>query len=71
MPAVQHMTDRTEIHKIVKGSLLAQWPFRWARGNGLQNLRLVGLKLIFLVVSRAMSVIRLPHREWWWKDARS
>jgi putative transposase len=27
------------------------------------------LKLIFLVVSRAMSLIRLSHRESWWKDA--
>jgi hypothetical protein len=29
----------------------------------------VGLKLIFLVVSRAMSLIRLSRRESWWKDA--
>jgi putative transposase len=29
----------------------------------------VGLKLIFLVLSRAMSLIRLSHRESWWKDA--
>jgi hypothetical protein len=29
----------------------------------------VGLKLIFLVVSRAMSLIRLSKRESWWKDA--
>jgi hypothetical protein len=29
----------------------------------------VGLKLIFLVVSRVMSLIRLSHRESWWKDA--
>jgi len=29
----------------------------------------VGLKLVFLVVSRAMSLIRLSHRESWWKDA--
>jgi putative transposase len=27
------------------------------------------LKLIFLVVSRAMSLIRLARRESWWKDA--
>jgi hypothetical protein len=27
------------------------------------------LKLIFLVVSRAMSLIRLSRRESWWKDA--
>jgi hypothetical protein len=29
----------------------------------------VGLKLIFLVVSRATSLIRLSHREPWRKDA--
>ena len=33
------------------------------------DLRLVGLKLIFLVVSRAMSVLGLSRRESWWKDA--
>jgi putative transposase len=30
---------------------------------------LVGLKLIFLVVSRAASLLRLSRREPWWKDA--
>jgi putative transposase len=29
----------------------------------------VGLKLIFLIVSRAMSLLVLSRREWWWKDA--
>jgi putative transposase len=29
----------------------------------------VGLKLIFLIVSRAVSVLRLSCRESWWKDA--
>ena len=29
----------------------------------------MGLKLIFLVVSRAMSVLGLSRRESWWKDA--
>jgi hypothetical protein len=29
----------------------------------------VGLKLVFLVVSRVMSLIRLSRRESWWKDA--
>jgi putative transposase len=29
----------------------------------------VGLKLIFLIVSRAMSLMRLSRRESWWKDA--
>jgi putative transposase len=33
------------------------------------DLRLVGLKLVFLVVSHTMSLIRLSHRESWWKDA--
>jgi hypothetical protein len=33
------------------------------------GLRLAGLKLVFLVVSRVMSLIRLSHRESWWKDA--
>ncbi len=29
----------------------------------------MGLKLVFLVVSRAMSLLRLSRRESWWKDA--
>jgi putative transposase len=29
----------------------------------------VGLKLIFLIVTRASSVLRLSRREAWWKDA--
>jgi putative transposase len=33
------------------------------------DLRLVGLKLIFLIVSRAVSLLGLSRREWWWKDA--
>jgi hypothetical protein len=33
------------------------------------DLRLVGLKLIFLTVSSAMSLLRLSCREEWWKDA--
>ena len=37
--------------------------------RGWDDLRLVGLNLIFLVVSRAMSLIRLSRRESWWKDA--
>src|SRR6266566_9713484 len=40
------------------------WPgWRW------DDLRLVGLKLIFLIVSRAVSLLGLSHREAWWKDA--
>jgi hypothetical protein len=33
------------------------------------DLWLVGLKLIFLVVTRAVSVLCLSRREAWWKDA--
>jgi putative transposase len=45
-----------------KGS---SWSFRrW------DDLRLVGLKLIFLVVTRAVSVLGLSRREAWWKDAQ-
>jgi hypothetical protein len=29
----------------------------------------VGSKLIFLIVTRAVSLLGLPRREWWWKDA--
>lgn len=42
----------------------AWWP-SWA----CDDLRLVGLKLIFLVVSRAVSLLGLSRRESWWKDA--
>ena len=31
--------------------------------------RLVGLKLIFLIVTRAVSLLGLSRREEWWKDA--
>jgi putative transposase len=33
------------------------------------DLRLVGLKLIFLIVTRAVPLLGLWRREWWWKDA--
>jgi hypothetical protein len=33
------------------------------------DLRLVGLKLIFLMVSHAVSLLGLSRRESWWKDA--
>jgi len=38
-------------------------------GLACDDLRLVGLKLIFLVVTRAVSLLGLPRRESWWKDA--
>jgi hypothetical protein len=37
--------------------------------RGVDDLRLVGSKLIFLIVIRAVSVLGLARREWWWKDA--
>src|SRR5450759_4080646 len=40
------------------------WPARaW------DDLRLAGLKLIFLIVTRGVSLLGLSRREWWWKDA--
>jgi hypothetical protein len=33
------------------------------------DLRLAGLRLIFLIVSRAVSLLGLSRREWWRKDA--
>jgi hypothetical protein len=50
----------------------------YARVVGAENLRNlgrcsadrpVGLKLIFLIVSRAVSMLGLSRRESWWKDA--
>jgi hypothetical protein len=38
-------------------------------GRAWDDLRLVGLKLIFLVVTRSVSVLGLSRREAWWKDA--
>jgi hypothetical protein len=37
--------------------------------RGWDDLRLVGLKMIFLVVTRAVSVLGLSQQEAWWKDA--
>jgi len=36
---------------------------------GWDDLRLVGLKLIFLIASRVVSLLGLWRRESWWKDA--
>ena len=41
----------------------------FARGRPCDDFRLVGLKLIFLVVTRAVSVLGLSRREAWWEDA--
>jgi hypothetical protein len=40
-------------------------------GLACDDLRLVGLKLIFLVVTRAVSVLGLSWREAWWKEPKS
>ena len=40
------------------------WP-----GRECDDLRLVGLKLIFLIVSATVSLLRLSPRASWWKDA--
>jgi hypothetical protein len=44
------------------------WRAGWF-GLACDDLRPVGLKLIFLVVTRAVSVLGLSRREAWWKDA--
>jgi putative transposase len=46
----------------------------WLLGSALpagawDDLRLVGLRLIFLIFARAVSLLGLSRREWWWKDA--
>jgi transposase len=46
---------------------LAAWPAPPARAW--DDLRLVGLKLVFLTVTRAVSLLGLSGREGWWKDA--
>jgi hypothetical protein len=46
---------------------LAVWPALHARAW--DDLRLVGLKLVFLIVIRAVSLLGLSRRECWWKDA--
>src|ERR1022692_777828 len=48
----------------------ARWPVgRSAPGCACDDLRLVSLKLIFLIVTRAVSLLGLSRREVWWKDA--
>ena len=39
------------------------------RGRPCDEFRLVGLKLIFLIVTRVVSVLGLSRRDAWWKDA--
>jgi hypothetical protein len=46
---------------------------RWLPGRAparaWDDLRPVGMKLIFLIVTRAVSLLGLSRRERWWKDA--
>ena len=52
------------------GSVLCPAPgWKVLAGRGWDDLRLVGLKLIYLIVFRAVSVLDLSRRESWWKDA--
>src|ERR1039458_7630013 len=48
----------------VRHMRVRSWP-----AGAWDDLRLVGLKLIFLIVIRSVSLLGLPGREWWWKDA--
>ena len=48
---------------MVPGGQVWFWP-------ACDDLRLVGLKLIFLVVTRAVSVLGLSQRESWWMDGK-
>jgi hypothetical protein len=41
----------------------------FARGRRCDDFQLAGLKLIFLIVTRAVSALGLSRREAWWKDA--
>jgi len=43
----------------------ARWLFGLAPARAWDDLRLVGVKLIFLIVTRAGSLLGLPRREWW------
>jgi hypothetical protein len=50
------------------GHVNGAWRAGWF-GLACDDLRLVGLKLIFLIVTRAVAVLGLSRREAWWKDA--
>jgi hypothetical protein len=55
-------TPSSSVTRTVPGGQVWFW-------SACDDLRLVGLKLIFLVVTRAVSVLGLSRREAWWKDA--
>jgi hypothetical protein len=50
------------------GTGLASPSYGWRR-RACDDRRLVGLRLIFLMVTRAVSLLGLSRHEWWWKDA--
>jgi hypothetical protein len=54
------LATRSSVRRVAAGS----WPRR-----EYDDLRLVGLKLVFLVVTRAVSMLGLSRRESWRKDA--
>ena len=51
------------------GPAISAWQAGHGSGWRWDDLRLAGLKLIFLIVSRAVSLLGLSRRESWWKDA--
>ncbi len=59
--------------KPVPPGRMLRWPLAVRLRAGIarawDDLRLVGLKLIFLIVTRAVSLLGLSRQEWWWKDA--
>jgi hypothetical protein len=58
------LAERSWFWSSVRRRPSRSWP-----GRKWEDLRLVGLKLIFLIVSRVVSVLGLSRRESWWKDA--
>ena len=46
-----------------------RWLLGRAPAGAWDDLRFVGLRLIFLIVTRAVSLLGLSRRERWWKDA--
>jgi len=51
------------------GCTVDLWLLGPAPARAWDDLRLVSLKLIFLIVTRAASLLGLSRPEWWWKDA--
>jgi putative transposase len=64
MPLGQIPEWRSPVPSCVRHRAGRPWPVRrW------DDLRLAGLKLIYLIVFRAVPVLGLSRRESWWKDA--